>query len=467
MTRRATHILVVDDDDIIRSSMTEFLRLEGFAVESAGHFDEVMSAVSRTTHDAIILDVNLPGPDGFELLSVLKKRFPDTAVIMMTGYGTIESAVEAIKMGAYDYLTKPIIDDELRLVLKRALEQQSLLRRCQNLQNQLEERFSLGAMIGHDYKMLRVFDLIEAVADSKVNVLIDGESGTGKSLLARVIHQRSDRRDQAFVEVSCGALPESLLESELFGHVKGAFTGAVADKQGKFKAADGGTLFLDEIAMASPALQVKLLRVLQEREFEPVGSNQTVKVDVRLIMATNVVLEAEVEAGRFRQDLYYRVNVVNISLPQLRERIGDIPLLASRFLKRYAEQTGKHVQGIADDALATMQRYHWPGNVRELENLVERAVVLTRSIRIGIDDLPPKLIAIAESPADVGEYHGQTLKEALSEPERRIIESALRRNGWCRQATADQLDINRTTLYKKMKHYGLDRASEIAVGLPC
>jgi len=457
VSTRSGSIYVVDDDKLILDSLSEFLRLEGFDVDGGSSCDAALAALAVKPYDIVLTDVNMPGVDGFELLRVVKQRFPDVVVIIITGYGTIESAVEAIKMGAYDYLTKPIIDEELRLVVDRAIEQRTLVRRCQTLRDQLDERYGLGNIVGQDYKMLRIYDLIEAVSESKVNVLVEGESGTGKSMIARVIHHRSVRRDGPFVEVSCGAIPESLLESELFGHVRGAFTGAVADKVGKFKAADDGTLFLDEIATASPGLQVKLLRVLQEREFEPVGSNKTEKVDVRIVMATNVDLEREVEAGRFRQDLFYRINVVTLSLPLLNERIGDIPLLAKTFLGKYSEQSAKHLHGFTEDAIATLQRYHWPGNVRELENVVERAVVLTRDRCIGVADLPPKLVATAETQTSAGDLRSMTLKDALAEPERRVIEAALQRNQWSRQATAGELDINRTTLYKKMKRYGLER----------
>jgi len=450
-------IYIVDDDRIILDSLSEFLRIEGHEVDGGGSFDDAAKALARKSYDLVITDINMPGADGFELLRLIKKQNPDVVVIMITGYGTIESAVEAIRMGAYDYLTKPIIDDELRMVVQRALEQRCLVRQCRELRDRLEGRYALDSIVGHDYKMLRIYDLIEAVADSKVNVLIEGASGTGKSLIARVIHHRSERRDGPFIEVSCGAIPETLLESELFGHVRGAFTGAVADKPGKFKAADGGTLFLDEVATASPALQVKLLRVIQERAFEPVGSNKTDKVDVRLVIATNVDLEREVGAGRFRQDLFYRINVVTIPLPTLGERISDIPLLADTFLKRFCEQAGKRLHGITDEAMALLQRYDWPGNVRELENVVERAVVLTKDRWIGPADLPAKLVAAASIEPAAEAYTGMTLKDALADPERRVIEAALRHNNWSRQATADQLDINRTTLYKKMKRYGLDR----------
>ncbi|HPD32374.1 MAG TPA: sigma-54 dependent transcriptional regulator [Phycisphaerae bacterium] len=460
MSGRKERILIVDDDKIIVESLAEFLDLEGYEAAGAANFAEAVTALERKHYQLVITDVNMPDTDGFELLRLIKQRYPDIVVIMITGYGTIESAVEAIKMGAYDYLTKPIIDDEIRLVVERALQQQSLIRENRSLREALDLRYNLDNIVGHDYKMLKIFDLIEAVAESRTTVLIQGESGTGKTMIARAIHHRSDRRDKPFVEVSCGAIPESLLESELFGHVKGAFTGALGDKQGKFKAADKGTMFLDEISSATPALQVKLLRVLQERQFEPVGSNKTENVDVRVILASNDNLSQAVAAGRFRQDLYYRVNVVTIQLPALRERIGDIPLLAEHFLKRYCSEGRKQILGFTEECIQAMQRYNWPGNVRELENVVERAVVLTRNRRIEVDDLPPNVIEAAEAaPAVEGGYRPMSLKEALEEPEKRIIEQALRANNWNRQITAQVLEINRTTLYKKMKRYGLESES--------
>ncbi len=457
MSGQKERILIVDDDRIIVESLMEFLDLEGYEAAGASGFAEAVSALERKQYHLVITDVNMPDTDGFELLRLIKQRYPEIVVIMITGYGTIESAVEAIKMGAYDYLTKPIIDDEIRLVVERALQQQSLIRENRTLREALDLRFNLDNIIGHDYKMLRIFDLIEAVADSRTTVLIQGESGTGKTLIARAIHHRSDRRDKPFVEVSCGAIPESLLESELFGHLKGAFTGALGDKQGKFKAADKGTVFLDEISSATPALQVKLLRVLQERQFEPVGSNKTDTVDVRVILASNENLAQAVSSGKFRQDLFYRVNVVTIQLPGLRERIGDIPLLAGNFLKRYCSESRKQILGFTEECIQALQRYNWPGNVRELENVVERAVVLTRNRRIDVDDLPPNVLEVAQSvAAEEGVYRPMSLKDALEEPEKRIIEQALRANNWNRQVTAQVLEINRTTLYKKMKRYGLE-----------
>ncbi|OPZ97855.1 MAG: Transcriptional regulatory protein ZraR [Planctomycetes bacterium ADurb.Bin412] len=374
---------------------------------------------------------------------------------MITGYGTIESAVEAIKMGAYDYLTKPIVDDEIRMLVSRALDQQALLEENRNLKDQLRSRFGLENIVGHDYKMLKIFDLIESVAESKATVLITGQSGTGKSLIARAIHHRSDRMEKPFVELSCGAMPETLLESELFGHVKGSFTGATGDKNGKFLAADGGTLFLDEINSASPALQMKLLRVLQERQFEPVGSNETKTVDVRVILATNSNLQEEVKAGRFREDLYYRINVVNIELPPLAQRKTDVPLLAEKFLAAMCKTHGKEKTGFTAEAVQYLERYHWPGNVRELENVVERGVVLGKNSQMGKEDLPQHLLDAVDQ-QKTGGFKQLSLREALEEPEKKILEATLRQHNWNRQVTADVLQINRTTLYKKMKYFGLE-----------
>lgn len=459
----AARILLVDDDRIIVDSLAELLRIEGYEVATAAGVRAAVERLDKQAFDLLITDVNMPEADGFELLAIVRDRFPSIVPIVITGYGTIESAVEAIKMGAYDYLTKPIIDDELRLVLQRALQQQSLIRENRSLRQQLDLRYSLENVVGHDYRMLKIFDLIEAVSDTKTTVLITGESGTGKSLIAHALHHRSDRRSKPFVEVSCGAIPEGLLESELFGHVKGAFTGAVANKDGKFKAAEGGTIFLDEINSASPAFQVKLLRVLQEKCYEPVGSNQTVKADVRVILASNVDLQEEVSAGRFRQDLYYRINVVTIAMPSLVERLGDIPLLAQHFLRKYCAEIRREILDFTPDAMAALQRHSWPGNVRELENAVERAVVLCRGRHITVEDLPAHVLADRPKPAGGAASAGtpaaftpMSLREALEAPEKQILEAALRYNQWNRQATADMLEINRTTLYKKMKHFGLD-----------
>jgi DNA-binding NtrC family response regulator len=450
-------ILLVDDDQIILDSLGGFLEVEGYEVATASTVRQAVDHLLAGRFNLAITDVSMPERDGFELLRHVKAHQEDVVVIMITGYGSIESAVEAIKMGAYDYLTKPIIDDDVRLAVRRALEQQRLLEENRQLRLALSERWSFQNIVGQDYRMAKVFDLIAAVADTRTTVLITGESGTGKSLIARAIHAHSSRQARPFVEVSCGALPDTLLEGELFGHVRGAYTGAVSDKQGKFGAADGGTIFLDEVSTASPQLQVKLLRVLQERRFEPLGSNDTIEVDVRVILATNRDLLADVEAGHFRRDLYYRINVVNIDLPPLRERIGDIPLLATRFLRKFVAASGKVIQGFSGEAMQAMQLYSWPGNVRELENCVERAVVLTRQPFVGLEDLAPAVLKGASTAPGVFEppTGKVTLEEALQEPEKRIILAALAAHDGSRQAAAAQLGINRTTLYKKMKRYGL------------
>ncbi|MBX7071813.1 MAG: sigma-54 dependent transcriptional regulator [Pirellulales bacterium] len=448
-------LLLVDDDRHILNSMSEWLREQGYQVDTASGHADAMKSLARRGYDLLLADVRLGDGDGFELLTQCRQTHPDMAVILLTGYGHADMAVEAIQLGAFDFLTKPLIDDELEMSIQRALTQRRVIAENQNLKAQLDLRFGLENVIGHDHRMLKVFDLIESVADTKVTMLITGESGTGKSLIARAIHRRSARRDKPFVEVACGALPETLLESELFGHAAGAFTGATGDRLGKFALADGGTIFLDEIGTATASMQVKLLRVLQEFEFEQVGGSKTFKVDSRVILATNENLSELVGQGRFRQDLYYRINVINIELPPLRERIADIPLLAKHFLEEVCQESGRQARGFAPEALAVMQGYRWPGNVRELQNVVERAVLLSKSDTIRIDDLPPALAMTAPATV-VAPLGARTLKQALEAPERQIILEVLESHHWNRQLTAEQLGINRTTLYKKMKRLGLE-----------
>ncbi|MCE9589787.1 MAG: sigma-54 dependent transcriptional regulator [Planctomycetes bacterium] len=475
-------ILIVDDDPIVAESLGEFLKREGYDTVLTGDGAEALSLLDSAQSGAVraapvglvITDVNMPRTGGMELLRALRKQHPSIASIVVTGFGKIESAVEAIKLGAVDYLTKPVVDDELRIAVNKAMQQHALLAENQTLKDQLAERYGLGNIVGADYRMQKVYDLIEAVAESKTTVLIEGESGTGKTMVARAVHTRSPRRAGPFAVFACGAIPETLLESELFGHVKGAFTGADADKPGKILAAHGGTLFIDEINSATPALQLKLLRVLQEKQFEPVGSSKTVSVDVRFVLATNQSLTTLVANGSFREDLYYRINVVSIRLPPLRERMGDVPLLVETFLAKFCREAGKD-RVLSDTAMQSLQRHTWPGNVRELENAIERAVVLSRRPTIEAEDLPDNVRQAGEPggtrglsvvggagasgvliPALSNGWTPMPLERAMEEPEKQIILAALRANAWNRQETARQLDINRTTLYKKIKQYGLD-----------
>lgn len=446
-------ILLVDDDRHLLSSMGQWLREIGYRVDAAATAAEAIAAIDKRPYDLALVDVRLGDDDGFEVLANARAVRPETAVVMMTGYGSVDSAVAAIRAGAFDFLTKPLIDDELQLAIERALNQQQLIEQNKNLVHQLEARYGLENIVGHDHRMLRLFDMISSVADTRASVLITGESGTGKSMIARAIHRRSSRRGGPFVEVACGALPETLLESELFGHVAGSFTGATGDKVGKFKQADGGTIFLDEIGTASPGMQVKLLRVLQDLEFEPVGGTKTERVDTRVILATNEHLEDLVRQGKFRLDLYYRINVINLEIPPLRERIADIPLLAKHFLAEVAAESNRNVTGFTDEALAALQRYSWPGNVRELQNCIERAVLLGKGDVISVEDLPATLATFHAVPIEsVG---ARTLKQALRGPERQMILDVLEEHNWNRQETAAALGMNRTTLYKKMKKLGL------------
>jgi len=396
--------------------------------------------------------------DGTQLLKEIKANYPEIPVILITGYGSIDSAVEAIKQGAYDYITKPIVDSEIKIVIERLIKQRQLQEENIKLKEQLsvsqKERFH--NIVGKDEKMQKIYTLIEAITRTRATVLIHGESGTGKRLIAHAIHKYNEQeRDKPFVEVSCGALTETLLESELFGHVKGAFTGAIKDRMGRFELADGGTIFLDEIDAFSPVLQVKLLRVLQEGEFERVGDTKTVKVDVRVISATNQNLEKLITQGKFRKDLYYRLNIIAIEVPPLRERKVDIPLLVQDFISKHSQHISKRIEGMSDEAMAILMDYNWPGNIRELENVIERAIILSTGPIITPEDFPDFLNSFEEQEALVTENHNFKLKEALQSPEKELIVRALDTVGWNRNAAALALGINRTTLYKKMHKFSL------------
>ena len=458
MKQQAT-LLLVDDDPHVLASMADWLRDQGYATDTAGSLAQAIAAVDRKAYDLVLADIRLGDGDGFEVLAHCRRNHPGTTVIMITGYGTVESAVEAIRAGAFDFLTKPLIDEELEMAIERAINQRKVIEENKTLKAQLDMRFGMENIVGHDHRMRKIYDMVDSVADTRATVLITGESGTGKSLIARAIHRHSGRRDKPFVEVACGALPETLLESELFGHAAGAFTGAIGEKLGKFMQADTGTIFLDEVATASPSMQVKLLRVLQDLEFEQVGGTKTFTIDARVILATNEDLSSALAEGRFRQDLFYRINVINIELPTLRERISDIPLLADHFLAEVREDAGKNVRGFTDEALGALQGYSWPGNVRELQNVIERAVLLGKNEVIGLEDLPSELAAAG--PIRVEPVGTRTLKQALEGPERQIIRDVLETNNWNRHVTAESLGINRTTLYKKMKRLGLDEPQPV------
>ena len=467
-------VLIVDDDPVIAESLEAFFRAEGCAAASAPGAREALARIADLEGEdepgpcVALCDVNLPDSDGLTLLREIRANHPRWSVIMLTGYASVESAVEALRIGAVDFLTKPVVDDELRLALGRALTQARLAGENADLRTRLDRAASLEGIVGADAKMAKVAETVRAVAPSRTTVLMTGESGTGKSLIAKSIHDASSRASGPYVELSCGSIPETLLESELFGHVKGAFTGAHADKPGRFLAADGGTLFLDEINSASPGMQLKLLRVLQERRFEPVGSTETREVDVRVILASNQPLEELVERGAFRQDLYYRINVVRIELPPLRERRADIPALARHFLEARADELGRAFAGFTDDAMDAIRDHAFPGNVRELSNIVEHAAVLAKGQTITLDDLPESVIASPDGGAparwpcpgagDDGDdaWEPMALSEALKDPERRIILRTLDSCGWNRTKASEILEINRTTLYKKMKALGID-----------
>ncbi len=449
-------ILLVDDDRLVLNSMADWLRSCQYEIDTAETLAEARARLENKTYDVALVDIQLgDDQDGFALLREINDLGNLTSVILITGYGTVESAISAIRSGAFDFLTKPLIDAELEMAIERALNQRRVISENKNLKQQLEGKFGLENIVGHDHRMQRIYDIIESVADTRATILITGESGTGKSMIARAIHQQSSRKNKPFIEVASGALPESLLESELFGHVAGSFTGALGNKDGKFKAAHGGTIFLDEIGTASQGLQVKLLRVLQELAFEMVGGSQTIHVDTRVILATNENLERAVAEGRFRQDLYYRINVINIELPPLRERISDIPLLARHFLENVCRESHKTMHGIDPQALAALQNYAWPGNVRQLQNIIERAVLLGKHEIITPEDLPAD-IAGGMPMLDLADLANKRLKEALTNPERQIILEVLELHNWNRNATAEALGINRTTLYKKMKKLGLE-----------
>ena len=458
-------ILIVDDDSLVRRSLCEVLSFEGYSCSSAGGAAEAFKRLKEMPFDIMISDIKMPGMDGIELLRKVKAEFPRICVIMITGFGSIENAVLAMREGALDYITKPIIDDEIKLLIKRIADERKLVEENKYLRHKLSNtvRSKCWDIIGKSYKMQKIYDLIDVIADTRTTVLLTGESGTGKRLVALAIHYSSSRAEESkpFVEVSCAALPETLLESELFGHVKGAFTGAIRDRVGRFESAEGGTIFLDEIDAFSPALQVKLLRVLQEGEFERVGETKTCKANVRIITATNQNLEELIKSGRFRNDLYYRLNIISIEIPLLQERKEDIPLLVEHFIDKHSKTLNKEIHGISDEVIQILLNYCWPGNVRELENVIERACVLTKGPLIVLEDMPEFILKKESQPQLVLsngtlDDNSVSLKDALKDPEKKIILDALEKSRWNKKEAAELLGINRTTLYKKLNHYGIN-----------
>jgi len=461
------NILVIDDDRDVRDVLRSLFESEGFHVTVAVDGETGIEKLGSQKFDLFITDLVMPDLDGLGVLSKVKNTVnAATPCIVITAFGTVKTAVEAMKHGAFDYVTKPFRLDELLLVAKRAMEFAKLRDENVKLKRELKGRYDFHGIIGTSREMEKVYRLIEKVADTDSTVLITGESGTGKELIARTIHYNSSRANNNFVPLNCAAIPRDLLETELFGHEKGAFTGAVSTRIGRFELANGGTLFLDEIGELDPSMQVKLLRVLQEKEFERVGSTKTIKADVRILAATNKDLEEETKAGRFREDLFFRLNVIPLHLPPLRERREDIPLLVDHFLDKFAEQKGKDRPLISGDVMKVLMSYEWKGNVRELENLIERFVILKSGEEIKVSDLPDRFLE--GGPAPGGEYssasvpedivlthEGINLNEVLDELEEKLIVQALRLAGGVKSKAAGLLGLNRTTLVEKLKKKGI------------
>ena len=439
-------VLIIEDEEAQRELIAGFLKRQGLEVATAEGGAQGIEKVRQERFDLVVTDYRMPGFSGLDVLRGVKRVNPEIPVIIITAYGTIETAVEAMKEGAYDYLTKPIDLDDLWHGIRRVRERQELMAENRELREQLQGRYHFDQIIGDSGKMQEVLALVHRVSSSNATVLIRGESGTGKELIARAIHYNSPKRDGPFIKVNCAALPESLLESELFGHEKGAFTGAVSSRIGRFEAADKGTIFLDEIGDLSPSIQVKLLRVLQEREFERLGSNKTIKVDVRIIAATNRDLEGAIKDGRFREDLYYRLNVVPISIPPIRERREDLPSLIDHFIRRFSQENRKSITGLTREVREALLRYNYPGNVRELENILERAVVLARGPVIGLSDLP---LSLQETRGE------ESLTSYLEGIERRMIMEALRESQGVQTRAAERLGISERVLRYKLKKYGI------------
>ena len=451
-------ILVVDDDEALAEMCVEMFAEEGYDALAAHSGEQAIEALQAHPDCRVMLtDLVMPGMDGIELLRQAKRMRPELDVIVMTSYGTVRNAVEAMKLGANDYLSKPLQPDVVLVTVKRLFQMQDLGKEVLRLRQELDEHRRFESIIGQSRQMQQVYALISSVADTDANVLIEGPTGTGKELVAKAIHYSSPRKDQPFVKVDCAALSESLLESELFGHVHGSFTGATRDRPGRFRTAHMGTIFLDEVSNIPLSVQAKLLRVLQDSEFEPVGGDATVRVDVRVLAATNVPIEDRVEAGQFRRDLFYRLNVVRIELPPLRDRLDDIPALVAHFMRKYKDKNRRQVDDVSGQALDKLMGYQWPGNVRELENLIERALILCQGKTIGPDDIALPADRYSAPP----DANVTSLKEALQAAERHVILDALRKCDGDKTLAAKRLQISRASIYSKIKAYriSLDHAN--------
>jgi two-component system response regulator PilR (NtrC family) len=451
-------IHVIDDEPIIHDVLSQLLTSEGYDIEISSSGEEALEKFEVRTFDLVLLDLLMPGMNGIEILKAAKKIDPQALIIILTAYASVESAIEAMKIGAFDYIQKPFKHEELLLTIARALEHKNLQEENVRLRDELKRKFSFANILGKSKVMENVFDLIRAAAPTRSTILVQGESGTGKELAARAIHQNSNRSGFPFIVVNSGSLPPDLLESHLFGHVKGAFTGAVSEKQGLFEAADKGTIFFDEISSIGMETQAKLLRVMQDREFMRLGGTKTIKVDVRIIAATNSDLEELIRQKAFRKDLFYRLNVIKIELPPLRERKEDIPLLVKHFLDLYTKENGKEIDGVSEDVLEILERNAWPGNVRELENLIERAVVFAKSKIITRENLPEIFLSPQKKGADVSaaEDEAKNLRDQTLAFQKRLIETTLRKAKGVQKNAAQMLDVKPTTLNEMIKRLGID-----------
>ena len=441
-------ILVVDDEEIIRESLSFVLKKEGYLVEEAENGKAAYDKIVESYFDVVITDLEMPGMKGIQLVEEIQKLNIQTSIIIITAYGSLDTAIAALRNGASDYILKPIEFDEILIKIKRLFEIKDILLENRILKKEIQRTYDYDNIIGKSPLIKNIYDMIETVAETESTVLVTGKSGTGKELVARALHFKSKRKNKAFIPVNCGAISENLIESELFGHKRGAFTGAISDKEGFFKAADGGTLFLDEVSELPLNLQVKFLRVLQEREFTPVGTTSPISVSIRFIASTNRDLKQEIKNGRFREDLFYRLNVIEINLPSLKEREDDIPVLADHFLNKYRKEMNKNIKGIDNDAIRALIGYEWKGEVRELENVIERAVIFAKEDFITLKDLP---IVFRPNDILVNHFTSGSLDDSVKNFERDYIVRALENNDFDKEKTADLLKVGLSTLYRKMK----------------